>query len=338
MKKPNKQILNESQWYNTVLDVAGIFDPTGAIDLINAISYFKQGDTFFGILSLISVVPVAGDAVAKPLMGLGKSSKLFKYVDEALILAKTNPKAAEKMLLNAIQGGKNPMLNKLMTSSGQWGGKLKNMVEAIPKSKLTGGFKSMLRQWVDLFESVGLKAKTIKTSVGTTAKQLGRMTPTQATKALELLKTQIKNPKLVSSFGKEGNIFKNYSRLWKNSGARTTILAGVPRLFWGTNPALRSLMRNSKFYLGFLDWVGVANFVGPEELKDKMGEEKLTEKMNEYLETSDGQKRIYEDLPGAEKTSVGDVSQTVGAAAPQAPKVDINPLDSLIQSMLKPTI
>jgi hypothetical protein len=43
--------------------------------------------------------------------------------------------------------------------------------------------------------------------------------------------------------------------------------AGVPRIFGG-NPATRSLMRRTKTYLGFLDALGIGNFVGPEELKD----------------------------------------------------------------------
>ena len=53
--------LNESKWYNTVGDILGIFDPTGVIDLANGISYINQGDYLFGFLSMISVIPYAGD-------------------------------------------------------------------------------------------------------------------------------------------------------------------------------------------------------------------------------------------------------------------------------------
>jgi hypothetical protein len=332
MKRPNKKIINEA-WYNTVLDVVGIFDPTGGADLLNAVLYFKQGDTFFGILSLISVIPYAGDVVAKPIMGLGKGSKLFKSVDEALVLAKTNPKAAEALLTKITANGKNPMLGKLMSSTSQWGGKFKNLVDAIPGGKLSVGFKSMLKQWVDLFETVGKSSKTIKASVSTTAKGLGRMSPKDATKALELLKKEIKDPKLISSFGKKGNIFKNYASLWRDRGIRTTLLAGFPRLFFGKNPALRSLMRNTKFYFGFLDWVGVANFVGPEELTKQMGEDEVQKKMEEYLQTREGQEKLSEDLAQADETQTTS-STTVTQTKPEAPKMD--PLDMLVQSMLKP--
>ena len=47
------KLINESEWYNTLGDIAGIFDPTGAIDLINGISYWKQGDHLFAMLSWI---------------------------------------------------------------------------------------------------------------------------------------------------------------------------------------------------------------------------------------------------------------------------------------------
>ena len=47
----------KSRWYNTLLDVVGIVDPTGAADAINAVSYFRQGDMLYGMLSLISVIP-----------------------------------------------------------------------------------------------------------------------------------------------------------------------------------------------------------------------------------------------------------------------------------------
>jgi hypothetical protein len=61
--------INESEWYNTVGDILGIVDPTGVVDLVNGISYFSQGDHLFGLLSIISVIPYAGDVVAKPVMG-----------------------------------------------------------------------------------------------------------------------------------------------------------------------------------------------------------------------------------------------------------------------------
>ena len=44
-KKKNN--INEAEWYNTLGDILGIFDPTGVIDLANGISYINQGDYLF---------------------------------------------------------------------------------------------------------------------------------------------------------------------------------------------------------------------------------------------------------------------------------------------------
>jgi hypothetical protein len=72
-----KKVVNEA-WYNTVMDVLGIADPTGIVDIVNGISYFSQGDHLFGLLSLISAIPYAGDVVAKPVLGA------LKLVEERL--------------------------------------------------------------------------------------------------------------------------------------------------------------------------------------------------------------------------------------------------------------
>ena len=80
---PDKvKLINEAKWYNTVGDIVGIFDPTGVVDLINGVSYWRQGDKLFALLSWISVIPFLGDAIAKPIAGLfrfgGGGAKAFK--------------------------------------------------------------------------------------------------------------------------------------------------------------------------------------------------------------------------------------------------------------------
>ena len=62
----NSQVIVEAEWYNLVGDILGIADPTGVIDIVNGVSYFSQGDHLFGLLSLISAIPYAGDVAAKP--------------------------------------------------------------------------------------------------------------------------------------------------------------------------------------------------------------------------------------------------------------------------------
>jgi len=91
-----RQLLKEYKWYNTFLDFVGIVDPTGAADAINAISYFRQGHVFFGFLSLVSIIPYAGDIVAKPVMALMKLGKgSFKGMNAAIKGGKGAKVAAE---------------------------------------------------------------------------------------------------------------------------------------------------------------------------------------------------------------------------------------------------
>tara|TARA_R110002012_G_scaffold51940_1_gene133707 strand:- start:798 stop:2309 length:1512 start_codon:yes stop_codon:yes gene_type:complete len=104
--------LFESKWYNTLLDVVGIVDPTGVADGINAISYFKQGDLFYGLLSLVSLVPYAGDVIAKPIMGAMKLGKFGgKAVNGAMKSGSASKVASEmgktKMGKTFLDGFKN---------------------------------------------------------------------------------------------------------------------------------------------------------------------------------------------------------------------------------------
>ena len=83
-EKNKEQEIDESKWYNTVLDLVGIADPTGVVDAVNAASYFSQGDYLYGFLSVVSILPYAGDLVAKPIVGIlkgtGAASKINKAV------------------------------------------------------------------------------------------------------------------------------------------------------------------------------------------------------------------------------------------------------------------
>lgn len=90
-------LLNESKWYNTFLDFVGIVDPTGIADGINAVSYFRQGDYLYAILSLISLVPYVGDAIAKPFIGLMKAGKINTKVINAGLKSGNSAKVAAEM-------------------------------------------------------------------------------------------------------------------------------------------------------------------------------------------------------------------------------------------------
>ena len=112
--------LSEARWWNTVGDILGIFDPTGVVDLINGIDYLRQGDYFYGFLSMISVIPYFGDAIAKPIMGVSKGSKLMRGMNEALRLSKMG-KTAEASRILASASSTPGFIQKLVKSSIKWG-------------------------------------------------------------------------------------------------------------------------------------------------------------------------------------------------------------------------
>ena len=64
------------------MDIAGIFDPTGIIDVLNGMGYLYRGEYMLAIASFVSAVPL-GDVVAKPVMAILKN-QAFKKMTQAL--------------------------------------------------------------------------------------------------------------------------------------------------------------------------------------------------------------------------------------------------------------
>jgi hypothetical protein len=287
----SKGTLSEA-WYNTLGDVVGIFDPTGLVDIANGLSYLYQGDTFFGMLSMISAIPYVGDFAAKPVMLAGKGSKLIKNTDRALKLAKAG-KAVEASKIIADAAKTDSTMAKLMGTVRRWAPKLKDIIDKIPGGKLSSGLRNTLKDWVALFEKVG--AGTQKASAIARRAVKKPLTKTETINVLKQMQTAIKQDKrLLMGFG--GDAAKGLKGL-KNYKA-----GGVPRLFG--NRATRSLMTRTKFWAGFLDWLGVANFVGPEDLKQKMGAA-FDEKMNQYSQTSEAQQNWNEDFANVPDDTMG---------------------------------
>lgn len=146
-----KKSLNEAKWWNTVGDVVGIFDPTGVVDLINALDYFRQGDKVYGILSLISAVPYFGDIIGKPIIGLmkagGESAKLIRNV-------KTSGELA-------ILGVKIPELGKLLSGLSNVLSPLKNILDKGMRLPLLRGLRKTIDEWIELFMNGAKEYKTI---------------------------------------------------------------------------------------------------------------------------------------------------------------------------------
>lgn len=280
---PDKvKLIKEDKWYNTVGDILGIFDPTGVVDLVNGVSYFYQGDYFFGLLSMISVIPYVGDAIAKPIMGLGKSSKLMKGMNVALDLARKG-KTLEAGIALEKASRESKLTSKLVSSSLTWGPKLKNAilnVPAIPKS-----FKRMITDWIDLFMNMAKKSTQAKKVVGNYnfVSKVALSSKDDAVKLISNMK------KMVSS---NSRVFRNFK--YKDPTFMT-------KYFWPgftigkfrRNRDMVALLRKTKFWAGFLDYIGIGNFVGPEEIPDT---DEMNQKFQDYVNSDESKKNWESDM------------------------------------------
>jgi len=284
--------LNEAEWYNTVLDILGVVDPTPIVDTLNGISYLKQGDKFYAMLSFISAVPLVGDVIGKGFMLAGRGSKVVKSTDAALKLAnKGTPEAisqATKMIEDI--GKESGLMAKLLGTVRQWVPKLIDIIDNIPLGKLGQPLKNTVKDWLRLFSKAG--AGSAK-AVGL-AKTFRGLTKTDAIKVLTDMKSAVKaDTRLFREFG--GTAAKGLS------GMKNYKMSGMPRLFG--NKATRSLMRRTKLWTGFLDYIGVGNFVGPDETIRRMGPKEFNEKMEEYAKTAEAKKNWendFKDVPEEE--------------------------------------
>lgn len=271
----------ESKWYNTFMDIVGIFDPTGVVDLVNGISYIRQGEYLFGFLSIVSAVPYLGDSIAKPVMGMLKIGapgvKIFK---DALALQKAgNAAEAAAMLSKASEMG--GVLGNFVSKFGKIGKKLKDIVNRIPGGKITKGLRNTIIEWIDLFTKGAEKNVQIRKFTATLASKMTQLKPEQQVKRLEIL----------MNASKKSGIFSRYSKKLTLVGQ---LKAGMPQLLSG-NRSIRALMRTTKTYAGFLDYLGHKVFTEPDTLVNNMGKSEFERKMAEYLRTPEAQQNFADD-------------------------------------------
>ena len=116
---------------------------------------------------------------------------------------------------------------------------------------------------------------------------------TQASKDMKLAKQSTKGILPKSAFRNYGiDTSKNVlSRMWQRGG-------------FIKNKKLSLLLYKSKFWLGFLDWIGIGNFVGPEEVEKQYGDEYTQQAMDSYMSTEKGNKEYKSEIePSLQNTS-----------------------------------
>ena len=315
---PKKAMLiKEDKWYNTLGDVVGIFDPTGVVDAINGISYIGQGDYLFGFLSFVSAIPYAGDLIAKPVMGALKigapSAKALNGVMKLSKAGKSAEAAAELAKISKSGG----IVGNFVSGVGKYAGKIKDLVKRVP---MPGGMKRTITQWIELFEKGAIKGKTVRYGAGVFAKNMPKLTKAQQIAGLE---------KLIKA-SKESGLFTSY-RTTKGLFSWKTIFRGMPQLI-GRNASVRSLMRQTKLWAGFLDFLGLGNFVGPDEALKEMGQEQLESKFAEYQKTPQAQEYAQESFGDAEIPDT-QTQQPTSTSSSSKPASSGNPIGDFFSSI-----
>lgn len=306
-----KSMLNEDTGMNTALSLIGIVDPTGIADLINAISYFKQGDNLFGFLSLISVVPYVGDAVGKTAMGAmkagGKGAKLMTEINLAIKAGDTLK--AQKLLtqLSKMEGG----LGKLARTSREWAPRVDAFIDRLPGGFLTRGLKNTIDDWLKLFRGAGTQAASI-------ARRLPTKSPKQQQEMIRGLEAMLKREKFL-----DPAILSKPNFLGKLFYGGGLGMGRVSDIFGKSNLPVRILIGKTKFYAGFLDHLGLGNWVGPEELEDMIGKDEMMEKMAEYERTPKAQEYLKSEFPETEETEEKTSSSTSLISDPVAGFMDV---------------
>ncbi len=343
INKEKSNTVNEA-WYNTVLDVVGWIDPTGIADALNGVIYLTQGEYLFGFLSMVAAIPYAGDVVAKPVMyalKLGKpSAKALNGIMKLSKAGKSAEAATELAKLSASGG----IIGTFVKGMTKIAGKLEELIKAMPAGPLKG-FKNTILEWIQLFKGAG-RGTAIRTKAADLATKIKGI-PAGSGAVLRLSKKdQIKNlDQLIKLSKSTPGMFAGY-RTGNKLLSWKTFWGGMPQLM-GRNRSVRALMRKTKWYLGLLDFLGIGNFVGPDELQQQLGDSKFEQSIANYNNTPEAQQYAQEDF-GSEAEAQDFLNRQSGSsqAAPTQPasqpstepraKPTLDPLSWLIQSSLSP--
>lgn len=76
--------MSKMEYASIAADVAGLFDPTPISDAVGGLLSLAQGDFLGAGLSVASMIPYAGDAVAKPLKIAKRAPKTAKILEKVL--------------------------------------------------------------------------------------------------------------------------------------------------------------------------------------------------------------------------------------------------------------
>jgi hypothetical protein len=324
VNSPSNAKLLQEKWYNTVMDVLGLVDPTPIVDTVNAISYFSQGETLFGVLTLIAAVPgYVGDAVTKPVIGALKvGNAAGKELKVALDLAKGGKTAEASAKLAEV--AKDPgIVGKFLRGAEGWGPKVMNWIDKLPAGPFKG-LKNTIKDYFALLTSAATKSSKFQKGV----KSL--LTNPSSINMVE------KIPQL-QRYLKDTSIFKA-ADMTKPGFFSQVFFGGIPRLFRSSEGrAIKILMGKTKFWLGFLDYLGIGNFIGPEELAKHLGgDEAMANKLEQYQQTPQAKEYYDEEFKDVEGGQQSTLPQNTQQQSKESP-TGTDPFQSLIKKIFTGT-
>lgn len=166
---PESKVLSEAKWYNWLGDLIGFIPGLEIVNVINGISYWKQGDKLFALLSFLAGIPALG-------VIMGPVKVLFRGGGAALRALKGAVALGDAGKIASV-ASKSSVLSKFVGAVGKWGGKLLSLLvrvgEKVPFLKtIIKGIKGV----VDLFKGAKTKMVGAATKL-TTPTPISSLTP-----------------------------------------------------------------------------------------------------------------------------------------------------------------
>ena len=139
----------------------------------------------------------------------------------------------------------------------------------------------------------------------------------------------------VQKFLKTSKIF-DAAALSKPGFLSQTFFGGIPRLFRSSDGRrLRILMQSTKWWLGFLDYIGLGNYVGAEELSKKMGDEPFMKKLEQYQSTPQAKEYFDQEFPEGSQGQESQPSQPQNTEANSSSSGEVmDPLAKFLKNLL----
>jgi hypothetical protein len=174
------------------------------------------------------------------------------------------------------------VVGKLLQSASSWAPKINRALDGIPLGPFKG-MKNTLMDYFTLLGRAGAKSKGLQNRVKVA---LAAPTPANLQRNIPVIQNYLKTSKIFDP-----------AALSKPGFMSQVFFGGIPRIFRSPEGRrLKILMQSTKWWLGFLDYIGLGNFVGPEEVIAQMGDPEFQRRLEQYQNTPEARRYFEEDF------------------------------------------